>query len=348
MIAYSTCATCHKSVHYPVYPMDDIKQLPCPGCGDKNPYSTLWVKDSDMDEDDEMTPGQQEWAKNQQKKFEAMSQHEQDMAMLDALEEADKNWQKETKEEIRKYWVAKNPTKAKQYIELNEEADVKWIAQVNCTCGEPNYLEAYDKWDVPVVDDCSACHKSLIVLDDTIESINTIYIPKCLGCEIGLYGHKEGEICLCKKCDKIWCNINQHTQPYGEGSMWNLTSPMPGQILRRLSNFNGSYTDPVSYDIVKEPKNANLISSEVAGTLDHKPVLDIDLPCKLIASTHAGHYHLYIDKAMTWEQYKKLLDVLNDCGIIQPGYRNASHARGFSAVRLPWIKKELKKDEDAG
>lgn len=298
------------------------------------------------DDEDDMTPGQQEWAKNQQKKFEAMSQHEQDMAMLDALEEANKNWQKEAKEEIRKYWVAMYPEQAKRYIELNEPADVKWVARVDCLCGELNYLEAYDKWDVPVNDDCSACHKSLMVLTETIKGVGVHFIPKCCGCGTGLYQHKEGEIALCKKCDNIWCNINQHFQPYGEESLIGHTNPMPGNILRRLSSFNGSYTDPVSYEIVKEPKNANLISSQVAGTLDHKPVLDIDLPCKLISSTHAGHHHLYIDKAMSWDQYKKLLDVLSDCGIIQKGYRNASHARGFSSVRLPWIKKELKKEND--
>ena len=72
----------------------------------------------------------------------------------------------------------------------------------------------------------------------------------------------------------------------------------------------------------------------------HRPILDIDIPMHIIPSTTEGHGHLYIDKELTWWEYKRLLEVLADCGIIERGYLNVSIAREHTAVRLPWIKKE--------
>jgi hypothetical protein len=37
--------------------------------------------------------------------------------------------------------------------------------------------------------------------------------------------------------------------------------------------------------------------------------------------------------------YFRLLDALAECGVIQPGYAEASKRRGGTALRLPWIKK---------
>lgn len=71
----------------------------------------------------------------------------------------------------------------------------------------------------------------------------------------------------------------------------------------------------------------------------HRPILDIDIPMHIIPSTTEGHGHLYIDKELTWWEYKRLLEVLADCGIIERGYLNVSIAREHTAVRLPWIKK---------
>lgn len=56
----------------------------------------------------------------------------------------------------------------------------------------------------------------------------------------------------------------------------------------------------------------------------HRPILDIDL---------------YIDKELPWREYKRLLEVLADCGIIERGYLAVSVARKHTAVRLPWVKK---------
>lgn len=69
----------------------------------------------------------------------------------------------------------------------------------------------------------------------------------------------------------------------------------------------------------------------------HYPVLDIDHPCYVIPSQTPGHFHLYIDKAVLWEQYERLLRSLSDAGIIEEGYARASIARKASYAALrPW------------
>lgn len=120
--------------------------------------------------------------------------------------------------------------------------------------------------------------------------------------------------------------------------------PLPGQILR-FCEFEGYQLTLV---ISKPEKacglgDANIVTSEVAdsgcyGGL-HRPVLDIDFPCKLIPSSTPGHFHLYMDRELSWHQYKKLLTVLAEVGLIESGYLRASLERCYTAVRLPWISK---------
>lgn len=89
---------------------------------------------------------------------------------------------------------------------------------------------------------------------------------------------------------------------------------------------------------------ASIESAELIASLTkkgtHRPLLDLDIPVAYIPSTTPGHGHLYIDKELSWKEYQKLLNLLADLDIIEHGYRGASLARGYSALRLPWIKKE--------
>lgn len=73
----------------------------------------------------------------------------------------------------------------------------------------------------------------------------------------------------------------------------------------------------------------------------HKPVLDIDFPAALLPSSTTGHYHLYLDKEVPWDDYVELLTSLAKCGIIEQGYADVSIERGHTAVRLPWVKKPV-------
>ena len=137
--------------------------------------------------------------------------------------------------------------------------------------------------------------------------------------------------------------------------MTNHTSPFPGQVIRDVN-----FGDPTWYEEnvgehrpwVQSPDLGTVVTSEVAdrdakwkpATDLHKPVLDLDIPAVLLPSSTEGHFHLYIDKEMSWKSYKKLLTVLAEVGIIEEGYLRASVARKYTAVRLPWIKKEVSSD----
>lgn len=120
---------------------------------------------------------------------------------------------------------------------------------------------------------------------------------------------------------------------------------MVGQVLARTV-FGGVEEYSAVPEVVTDLNKANVITSKVdVGSSEaaptHKPVLDIDLPVTLIPSSTPGHFHLFIDKAMTWENYAKLMDVLAEVGILESGYVNASKDRGFTAVRVPWVKKDV-------
>jgi hypothetical protein len=84
------------------------------------------------------------------------------------------------------------------------------------------------------------------------------------------------------------------------------------------------------------PADANLVSSRMdeEGKM-HMPVIDIDFSTKLVPSTTEGHFHLYLDKAMDWKTYERLLKALADAGIIERGYYKASKARKATYVRIP-------------
>lgn len=79
----------------------------------------------------------------------------------------------------------------------------------------------------------------------------------------------------------------------------------------------------------------------------HRPVLDLDFPAALVPSSTPGHFHLYLDKEMTWSDYKYLICAFETVGLIEKGYKEASLAREFTSVRLPWVKK-ADRDEAEG
>lgn len=101
-------------------------------------------------------------------------------------------------------------------------------------------------------------------------------------------------------------------------------------------------------DVEADIDKAVLMSSK-AKNGKHRPIIDLDLAAHVIPSSTKGHGHLYINKELTWKEYQKLLNVLADLDIIEKGYRGASLARGYTAVRLPWVKKteeEMKESEE--
>jgi hypothetical protein len=104
-----------------------------------------------------------------------------------------------------------------------------------------------------------------------------------------------------------------------------------------------SSKDTEKFNEIEDPSVPhNVATSQIHENYEtkwHIPVLDIDMPCALYPSSTEGKYHLYIDAPMSWEDYQRLLVVLASVGIIESGFANASIAEGYSAVRLPWVKK---------
>jgi hypothetical protein len=91
--------------------------------------------------------------------------------------------------------------------------------------------------------------------------------------------------------------------------------------------------------VTTSEQEANIVTSYLGGEL-HAPVLDIDFGAQLIPSSTPGHFHLYFEKAMTWDNYAGLLRALGNVGILEEGYVKASLRRGYSSVRKPGVYKQ--------
>ncbi|WVX89557.1 hypothetical protein SEA_HITCHHIKER_20 [Microbacterium phage HitchHiker] len=100
--------------------------------------------------------------------------------------------------------------------------------------------------------------------------------------------------------------------------------------------------------VVTDFAHANLINSDMVDRLgspvnghqfsNHKLVLDIDYPVKVIESS-PGKSHLYIDKPITWDELISIMMTLVTAGIVERNYAMASIRRGYTSVRVPWALK---------
>lgn len=88
------------------------------------------------------------------------------------------------------------------------------------------------------------------------------------------------------------------------------------------------------------PEDATIVSSEVADRPGfHTIMLDIDMTARLVESSTPGHFHLYIDRLLTWWQYRRLLRLLWKIGVIEKGFYKASLRRKATNLRPPWVEK---------
>lgn len=58
-----------------------------------------------------------------------------------------------------------------------------------------------------------------------------------------------------------------------------------------------------------------------------------------VRKTSPGKHHLYVDAVIPWSGYARLLTTLGTLGVLERGYVSASLARGYTALRLPWVTK---------
>jgi hypothetical protein len=63
-------------------------------------------------------------------------------------------------------------------------------------------------------------------------------------------------------------------------------------------------------------------------------------PFMLVPSTTPGHWHLYVDKAMTWDEYSELLEEMVDHRIVSADYYDASVVRRMTRLRKPGVRKD--------
>jgi hypothetical protein len=85
---------------------------------------------------------------------------------------------------------------------------------------------------------------------------------------------------------------------------------------------------------------ATMVTSRLDWSGRHKPVIDIDLPCMLVPSTQPGHFHLYIDKEMTWDNFVAILEALERAGVVGKGFVTHTKRRGYATVRYPGVTKD--------
>lgn len=72
----------------------------------------------------------------------------------------------------------------------------------------------------------------------------------------------------------------------------------------------------------------------------HVLALDIDLPMRVVPSTHPGRGHLWINKRMPWDDVLKVLAVLVEVGVVAASYEEHSKRRGYTCLRPAFIDKK--------
>jgi hypothetical protein len=119
-----------------------------------------------------------------------------------------------------------------------------------------------------------------------------------------------------------------------------MTAPFAGRATR---NFVQAHVDDCKPDtagycpcpLEDAPADiAELVCSDIGDGM-HMPVIDLDLAASLVPSGTPGHFHLYIDRAVSWRAYLRILQAMTDAGIVQRGFLNATEARGFGSLRHP-------------
>lgn len=117
-----------------------------------------------------------------------------------------------------------------------------------------------------------------------------------------------------------------------------------GRLTFHKVDFGAGYIEGQSEhgrDEVSDVASANVVSSlrgDRPGT--HAVLLDLDVPAWLVPSSTPGHSHLYADVRCSHGDYVAFLRAAERVGLIEPGYLAAVESRGYSSVRLPWIRKE--------
>lgn len=100
------------------------------------------------------------------------------------------------------------------------------------------------------------------------------------------------------------------------------------------NRLGGSFGDLLERAYRAQSERERVVAAPMAQPLR----LPLQVPALLVASTQ--HHHLYLEHALTWKQYKRLLRALWRAGLIEEGFCRLSIKRQASFLRLPWITKK--------
>lgn len=87
---------------------------------------------------------------------------------------------------------------------------------------------------------------------------------------------------------------------------------------------------------------ANVVSSTTSERWWRFPVVDLDFPHIYLPSDTPGHAHLYLDRRVHYVRVLALMTGLWAAGFIERGHWIGHLFRGYSAVRLPWVRKDAR------
>jgi hypothetical protein len=120
----------------------------------------------------------------------------------------------------------------------------------------------------------------------------------------------------------------------------NSTNPLvPDYSLKSSEDILYDLVTSCCFSKMKVNHQGNIVTASPlvppGGDNVHQPVIDLDIPAKLLPSFQDGHSHLYLDVKMNWTDYLKLLKVMSEVGIIEKEYYEVSKKKGYTAVRAP-------------
>lgn len=87
-----------------------------------------------------------------------------------------------------------------------------------------------------------------------------------------------------------------------------------------------------------QPGHARMLINE-AGAHVYPFIVALETPASLVPSSKPDHHHLYLDTELPWDDYRHLLERLEEATIIQRNFYLASLERGQTMLRKPGVYK---------
>jgi hypothetical protein len=113
------------------------------------------------------------------------------------------------------------------------------------------------------------------------------------------------------------------------------TRAVTQHLLKARVGFTGSYDELLR----REVRTSEETPFVLGPPMYHPYRIPLQVPALLVDST--SNHHLYLERALSWTDYRDLLKALKRAGIIEKGFCDLSILRGESFLRLPWVSKNI-------